>query len=43
MYPSGNMDFTISLIKSKGIPGFEMMGFIAAIGVALILFRKKKK
>ena len=43
LYPSGDMDFTVSLIKSKGLPGFEAIGLIVALGVALILFRKKKK
>ncbi len=38
-----HMTFTVSLMKIKGTPGFELVTLIAAFGVAFILFNKTRK
>jgi len=44
IYPSGNMEFTVALKKtSTGIPGFEMIFAILAIGIVMIGLRYRKK
>ena len=44
IYPSGDQEFTVSLTKSKGIPGFDMILLIGALGIVVItlMYRKKK-
>jgi hypothetical protein len=45
IYPSGNQEFTVSLTKSQGIPGFDMVLLIGALGIVVItlMYRKKKR